>query len=112
MPKWLAAEGMLIFQNIMNLFIPSGSGQAAAVMPIMIPLSDLVGLNRQIAILAYQFGDGYSNLFCPVGGIIMAVISRVPIGKWYKFFTPLFGIMLLMEAAFIALAVAIGYGPF
>ena len=113
MPKWLAAEGMLIFQNIMNLFIPSGSGQAAAVMPIMIPLSDLVGLNRQIAILAYQFGDGYSNLFWPVGGIIiMAAISRVPIGKWYKFFTPLFGIMLLMEAAFIALAVAIGYGPF
>lgn len=113
MPKWLAAEGMLVFQNIMNLFIPSGSGQATAVMPIMIPLADLVGLNRQIAILAYQFGDGYSNLFWPVGGImVMAAIAHVPIGKWYKFFVPLFGIMLVMQAAFIALAVAIDYGPF
>ena len=97
----------------MNLFIPSGSGQATAVMPIMIPLADLVGLNRQIAILAYQFGDGYSNLFWPVGGImVMAAIAHVPIGKWYKFFVPLFGIMLVMQAAFIALAVAIDYGPF
>lgn len=113
MPKWLAAEGMLVFQNIMNLFIPSGSGQATAVMPIMIPLADLVGLNRQIAILAYQFGDGYSNLFWPVGGIlVMAAIAHVPINKWYKFFVPLFGIMLVMQAAFIALAVAIDYGPF
>lgn len=111
-PKWLAAEGMLVFQNIMNFFIPSGSGQAAAVMPIMIPLADLVGINRQVAVLAYQFGDGYSNLFWPVGGIaVMASIARVPLNKWYKFFLPLFGIMFILQAAFVALAVAINYGP-
>jgi len=112
-PKWLAAEGMLIFQNVMNFFIPSGSGQAAAVMPIMIPLADLVGINRQVAVLAYQFGDGYSNLFWPVGGIaVMASIAHVPLNKWYKFFLPLFGLMLLLQAVFIALAMAVNYGPF
>lgn len=111
-PKWLAAEGMLIFQNVMNFFIPSGSGQAQAVMPIMIPLADLVGINRQVAVLAYQFGDGYSNLFWPTCGIaVMASIARVPLNKWYRFFLPLFGIMLALQAAFIALAMAINYGP-
>lgn len=112
-PRWLAAVGMLIFQNIMNLFIPSGSGQAAAVMPIMIPLADLVGINRQVAVLAYQFGDGYSNLFWPTCGIVvMASIARVPLNKWYKFFMPLFGIMLVLQVVFIAIAMAINYGPF
>jgi len=109
----ILAEGMLIFQNIMNFFIPSGSGQASAVMPIMMPLADLGGLNRQIATLAYQFGDGYSNLLWPTGGIaIMCTIAKIPLDKWYKFFLPLFGIMFAMEAIFIAIAVFINYGPF
>ncbi len=113
LPTWVAAEGMLIFQNIMNLFIPSGSGQATAVMPIMVPLSDLVGLNRQIAVLAYQMGDGYSNLFWPTGStIIMCGIAKIPLNKWWRFFVPLFGIMLVLEAVFIAIACAINYGPF
>ena len=113
MPKWLAAEGMLIFQNILNLFIPSGSGQATAVMPIMIPLADMLGINRQVAVLAYQFGDGYSNLFWPNGCIaIMASIAKVPLGKWYKFFLPLFGIMFILESALLLIAMFIGYGPF
>lgn len=112
-PGWIAAEGMLVFQNILNFFIPSGSGQAAAVMPMMVPLADLVGVNRQVAVLAYQFGDGYSNLFWPTCGIVvMASIARVPLNKWYKFFLPLFGIMLALQAVFIAIAMAIDYGPF
>lgn len=113
LPTWVAAEGMLVFQNIMNLFIPSGSGQATAIMPIMIPLADLVGLNRQIAVLAYQMGDGYSNLFWPTGStIIMCGIAKIPLNKWWRFFMPLFGIMFILEAAFIAIACAINYGPF
>ena len=62
LPGWLTAEMMLVVQNILNFFIPSGSGLAAAIMPIMVPLADLTDVNRQIAVLAYQFGDGYSNL--------------------------------------------------
>lgn len=110
LPSWVAAEGMLLLQNIMNLFIPSGSGQAAAVMPLMTPLADLTGLSRQVAVLAYQFGDGYSNLFWPTGGIVvMASIAKVPLNKWYKFFAPLFGMMLLLQVIFIFVAVMIGY---
>jgi len=113
LPPWAGAEGMLVVQNILNLFIPSGSGQATAVMPIMTPLSDLIGVNRQIAILAYQFGDGYSNLIWPTGGIVvMASIAKIPLERWYKFFAPLFGIMFLLQSFFIILSIFIGYGPF
>ncbi len=113
LPSWAAAEGMLIVQNILNLFIPSGSGQATAVMPIMIPLADLTGVSRQAAVLAYQFGDGYSNLIWPTGGIVvMASIAKIPLDKWYKFFLPLFGIMFVVESALLIAAVTFGYGPF
>lgn len=113
LPSWAAAEGMLIVQNIVNIFIPSGSGQATAVMPIMVPLADLVGVNRQVAVLAFQFGDGYSNLFWPTCGIvIMTSIAKIPLEKWYKFFAPLFGIMFLIESFFVILSSLINYGPF
>lgn len=112
LPSWLAAEGMLVFQNIMNFFIPSGSGLATTVMPIMTPLADLVGVNRQVAVLAYQFGDGYSNLIWPTGAAVMASIAKVPLDKWYKFFGPLFGILLILQVVFIYIATLINYGPF
>lgn len=104
---------MLIAQNILNFFIPSGSGQAMAIMPIMTPLADLSGLNRQIAVLAFQFGDGFSNLVIPNGVCaIMCGIAKVPLNKWYRFFLKLFGIMFILEALFIIIAVAINFGPF
>ncbi|MGI6736276.1 MAG: YfcC family protein [Anaerovoracaceae bacterium] len=113
LPDWGCAEMMLIVQNILNFFIPSGSGQAAAIMPIMIPLADLSGLNRQIAVLAYQFGDGFSNLLWPTGPCaIMCGIAKIPLEKWYRFFLPIFGCMFALETFFIILATAIGYGPF
>jgi Predicted membrane protein len=65
MPKWVAAEGMLFVQTLINFLIPSGSGQAATTIPIMAPLSDILGIPRQIAVLAYQFGDGFSNILWP-----------------------------------------------
>lgn len=110
LPTWATGEMMLVVQNVLNFFIPSGSGQAAAIMPIMIPLADLTELNRQIAVLAYQFGDGFSNLIWPTGACtIMCGIAKVPMGKWYKFFLPIFGIMFLLQSFFIILAVFIGY---
>ena len=60
LPPSLNAIGMLIVQNLINFLIPSASGQAAVTMPIMIPLADLIGVNRQVAVLAFQFGDGFS----------------------------------------------------
>ena len=104
---------MLVIQNIINFFIPSGSGQATAIMPIMVPLADLTEVNRQVAVLAYQFGDGFSNLIWPTASCaILCGIAKVPLGKWYRFFTPLFGIFFILEAIFIFIAVQINYGPF
>jgi len=113
LPAWATAEMMLVMQNVVNLLIPSGSGQAAAIMPIMIPLADLAEVNRQVAVLAYQFGDGYSNLIWPTATCsIMCGIAKVPLGKWYKFFLPLFGIMFVVQSAFLIIATLIDYGPF
>ncbi len=109
---WLAAEGMLIVQNLINFFIPSGSGQAATAMPIMSPLADMLGIKRQIAVLAFQFGDGFSNMFWPTAVATECGLMGLPIEKWYKFVTPLFGLMFLLQVIFIAIAVAIGFGPF
>ena len=104
-----SAIGMLFVQNIVNFFIPAGRGQAAATMPLMAPLADNLGLSRQIAVLAYQFGDGFSNLFWPTAVATECAIMRIPIDRWYKFIAPLFCIWFAMQLAFMAIAVMIGY---
>jgi uncharacterized ion transporter superfamily protein YfcC len=113
LPAWGSAIGMLVSQTIINFFIPSGSGQATAIMPIMTPLADLVGITRQVAVLAAHFGDGFSNLLWPTTGIIvMCGVSKVPYIRWIKYFLPLFGIMFLAQAVLLIIGVATGYGPF
>lgn len=110
LPQWATAEVMLVFQNFLNFFIPSGSGQATAIMPIIVPLADLTGLSRQVAVLAYQFGDGFSNMLWPTASCAIAMgIARIPLGKWYKFFLPVFGILFLLQSFFVMLATFIGY---
>ena len=109
LPRWVAAEGMLVVQTLINFFIPSGSGQAATTMPIMAPLSDLLGIHRQVAVLAFQFGDGFSNILWPTTLLpVICSVAKVPIEKWWKFFVPFFGWLLLVQAIFIAVAVGIG----
>ena len=108
-PTALAAEAMLILQTFINFFIPSGSGQAATIMPIMAPITDMVGLSRQVAVLAYQFGDGLSNTLWPTCGIMVSCgLAGVPIDRWWKFFLPLFGLMFVAVSVLLAIAVAIG----
>lgn len=109
LPAWAAAEGMLVAQNLINFFIPSGSGQATAIMPIMVPLADLSGVSRQVAVLAYHFGDGFSNMVWPTMVAIGCGIAKVPLDRWWKFYLPGFAITFLFQMALIALAVAIGY---
>jgi len=108
---YVAAEMMFIVQTLLNFFIPSGSGQAAASMPIMVPLSDLVGVNRQIAVLAFQFGDGFSNQFWPASICCDLAIAGIPLDRWYKFYIPIGILLLIMQFVFMAIAVAINYGP-
>ncbi|WP_300359049.1 YfcC family protein [Fusobacterium sp.] len=112
LPKSIAAIGMIVVQNLINFFIPSGSGQAATSMPIMSSLSDAIGLTRQTAVLAFQFGDGFSNLFWPTSSATICGLMGLPINKWYRFITPLFLIMLVLQVIFIVIAVMINYGPF
>ena len=107
-----AAIAMFFFQTILNFFIPSGSGQAVTSMPIMVPLADLLGMNRQIACLAFQFGDGFSNIFWPTQAAVDCAIAGITLDRWYKFFGPLYGILLILQVIFLIIAVAINYGPF
>lgn len=107
----LAALGMLLFQTVLNFFIPSGSGQAAVTMPLMAPLADLQGLTRQTAVLAFQCGDGFSNMIIPTSGSLMAMLlmARVPYERWLRFVMPLMGQLLLVSVVFLLLAVQLGY---
>jgi uncharacterized ion transporter superfamily protein YfcC len=108
-PRFVAAEGMLVFQTILNFFIPSGSGQATVTMPLMTPLADVLGLTRQTAVFAFTCGDGLSNMVIPTGGILMASLSlgKVPYDRWLRFMAPLLLQLLAVAAVFIAVAVAI-----
>ena len=111
MPKFVAAEGMLIFQSTLNFFIPSASGQALVSMPLMTPLSDLIGISRQTGVLAFVLGDGLSNIIIPTNGVLMAMLGLVaiPFGKWFRFVLPLFLIMMVIAALTMMLAIWIGY---
>lgn len=106
---YVSAIGMMLIQNVVNFFIPSGSGQAATTMPIMAPVADLVGLSRQTAVLAYQFGDGFSNLFWPTVIATECGLMGIPVNKWYKFIGKLFLLFLGLQVIFMCIAVAIGY---
>jgi uncharacterized ion transporter superfamily protein YfcC len=106
----LAAAGMFGVQSVFNFFIPSGSGQAYVTMPIMAPLGDLVGLTRQVSVLAYQFGDGFTNILVPTNAVLVGIlaIARVPYDRWFRFVMPF--MFKVWIAGSIALAVAVWIG--
>ncbi len=108
-PKMISAQLMLLVQTILNFPINSGSGQAVVTMPIMAPLADAVGISRQVACLAFQFGDGLTNLLWPTGGIVIACgIGDIPYEKWLKWFIPLFFILYVVQMVILGVAVAVG----
>jgi len=111
LPTYASAIGMSIGQSGLNLLIPSGSGQAMATLPVMIPLGEALGLSPQISILAFQIGDGVTNLFNPSLGGLVAMLSlcRVPFDRWLRFALPLTGMLLLWAWVGLLVAVAIGY---
>jgi uncharacterized ion transporter superfamily protein YfcC len=104
MSQSMAVTGIYVFQSVFNFLIPSASGQALVSMPLIVPLSDLLGISRQTAVLAFVFGDGFSNTIIPTNGILMAciAIAGVPFEKWFKFIWPLF-LMLSVVGGFILL---------
>lgn len=114
LPTTLSAIAMFTVQVFINFFIPSGSGQAAATVPIMTPIGELVGLTRQSVVLAFHLGDGFTNYLFPTSAILMAGLSiaKIPYVKWIKWVWPLMVWWFITSAIFMAISVWIGYGPF
>lgn len=110
-PKWLAVQGMFAFQSSLNFFIPSASGQALVTMPLLVPLSDLLNVSRQMAVFTFLIGDGMSNIIIPTNGFLMAVlgIAGVPFEKWFKFIFPVFLLLVIFGFVFLSIALYINY---
>ena len=111
MPGSIKAVGMFICQSLINCVIVSGTGQAAVTMPLMVPVSDLVGISRQTSVLAFQLGDGFSNSVLPMSSSLMGylAVSKIPYSKWLKFMMPLFLIWTALGCLFMLGALMIGY---
>ena len=109
LPKVISVQMMFVFQGIMNFFVPSGSGQAALTMPLMAPLSDLIGITRQTSVLAFQLGDGlFTNIF-PTSGVTMGVlaIANIPYQVWLKWFVKL--LLIFFVTAMLLLVFSLYY---
>ncbi len=106
----VAAMGMLAVQTICNLFIPSGSGQAFVTMPIMSPLATLTGVPQQTAVIAYQFGDGFTNMIVPTSALVMGTLAlgKIPYGAWVRFVGPL--LIKLFALAIVLLIFTVHFG--
>jgi uncharacterized ion transporter superfamily protein YfcC len=107
----LAAQAMFVTQCIINFFVHSGSGQAALTMPIMAPLADAVGISRQTAVLAFQFGEGWINPVLPTSGVTMGVLGMAGIGweKWFRWMLPLQIYFFLVALVLLTTAFLINY---
>ena len=96
--KYGSLSIMYGIQTFINLFMPSGSAKAALTMPIMAPFSDLIGVSRQATIMAYQFGDGFTNMITPTSAVLMGVlgVARIPFEKWVKWVWPIMVFLILL----------------
>jgi uncharacterized ion transporter superfamily protein YfcC len=114
LPPTLSAVGIYFAQNLLHFVVPSGSGQAAVSMPVLAPLGDIVGVTRQTNVLAYQLGNGLTNVFIPTQGYFMAALGilGIPWGKWVRWLLPLLAVWLVIGCAAVVLASLIRLGPF
>lgn len=113
LPAALLGVGMLVANTLINVVLTSGSGQAAAVMPIMIPLADLLGVTRQTAILSFNFGDGFCNYILPTSTALMGILgaANVPYDRWMRFMWKLFLVWMAVGSVLVVIAQLIHYGP-
>ena len=111
LPKGVNACGMFVLQDLLNFLIPSGSGQAAITMPFMAPLSDVLGIERQCAVLAFQMGDAFTNVITPTAGELMGALAicHIPYKKWFQYWGPMWGIWCVIACVIMVVAVSIAY---
>lgn len=114
LPAWAGVGGLYGLQVLLNYLVPSGSGQAALSIPILAPLADLIGVTRQTTVLAYQFGDGFSNVFTPTQGYFMAGLALIDVSweRWVAFMWRLECLWLLTGLVLLLIAHATAWGPF
>jgi uncharacterized ion transporter superfamily protein YfcC len=110
LPALASALGMVGAHILIHFPVPSVSGHAVLTMPVLVPLSDLLGLSRQVTVLAYQYGGGLGDLIVPTSGTLMAVlaIAKVRYEDWLRWVLPIWGMLILLGGAAIAVAIAIG----
>lgn len=110
-PPAISAMGMFVFTWLFNFLIPSASGKAVIVMPIMAPLADVVGVSRQVSVLAYQYGDGLSNFVNPAAGDTMFSIALcgIPFTKWCRWLAPLCIVLFVLALIFVGAGVLMGW---
>ena len=98
-------------QVVLNTFIPSGSTKAALTMPLMAPLADLSGITRQTAVLAYQLGDGFTNMIIPTSGVTIGTLAmaRIPYEKWARWNLPMQAMFIMMSLLFLVWPVLSGW---
>ncbi|MGL4403489.1 MAG: YfcC family protein [Fusobacteriaceae bacterium] len=114
LPSYLQAVGMFVMQLLINGLITSGSGQAAVTMPIMLPVAEMINMTKQTAVLAFNFGDGFSNYVLPTSSALMGflAVANIPYDRWMKFMWKLFLIWIVTGSVLIVIANTINYGPF
>lgn len=110
LPAAISAWFMYIFQSCFNFFVVSGSGQAALTMPLMAPLSDILGVSRQVAVVAFQLGDGFTNLIVPTSGVLMACLgaARIDWTEWARWQIKFQGMLFLFGSLFVVGGVFFG----
>ncbi|MBK2123735.1 TIGR00366 family protein, partial [Fangia hongkongensis] len=110
-PVVISAVMMSVIQGVINLFIPGGSGQALATMPILLPVASLIGMSKQLMILAFQVGDGLTNLIVPTSGgtLAMIALARVSYTNWLKVIFPFMIFAYLLSWLFIIIGYVIGW---
>lgn len=110
LPVTLSALGMMAVQTALHVPVPSGSGQATLTMPLFAPLADLIGMSRQVAVLAFQYGAGLCELITPTNGTLMAMLAACGLrfDQWLRFAAPLYGLLLALGVSSVVLAIALG----
>lgn len=108
----VSAAVIYVFTFFFNFVVPSGSGKAAIVMPLVAPMADMAGITRQTAVLAYQLGDGPSNLLWPTAALAALAMGNVPYSKWLKWYLPLTILIFAISIMIIVICAQTGYGPF
>jgi uncharacterized ion transporter superfamily protein YfcC len=110
LPATLSALGMMTVQAAIHLPVPSTSSQAVLTLPLLVPLSDLIGLSRQVTVLAYQYGAGLCEIITPTNGALMAMLAAAGVGyeDWLRFVLPLLGLLVTLAALALILAVMVG----